>query len=286
MTEKKPAVSVLLTSYNHEAFLPQAVESVLAQEFSDFELIAVDDGSSDGSLEKLRAYRDPRIKVFSQPNLGQAAALNAAYARSCGGIIALMDCDDWWDPRKLQRVVEKHLETGGSYGVLQHNMIVVCGARRFLYRNETLVSGDCLAITENTDRINFFVTTSGLVFTRAVLDQIFPIPEVFRISPDAFLTRAAMALGPVCSIQEPLGFLRMHADNAGMGKPKAFHKAIRKKILYPELNRFYRSRDFRYVFGGHNEKSFPEPAFSEKLKTLLKKILRRFAGKNGSVSVR
>src|SRR5579871_2870885 len=91
-----PAVSVLLPVYNGERFLAAAVRSVLEQTFSDFELIAIDDGSTDGSRAILEdfARRDARVRVISRPNSGIVGALNDALAQARGEFAARMDADD------------------------------------------------------------------------------------------------------------------------------------------------------------------------------------------------
>lgn len=91
-----PSVSVVMPCFNAEQHLPMSVGSVLAQSFSDWELIAVDDGSRDGTLAWLRELADPRIRVHSQPNKGVSAARNAGLALARGDFIAFLDADDTW----------------------------------------------------------------------------------------------------------------------------------------------------------------------------------------------
>ncbi|MGH2864934.1 MAG: glycosyltransferase family 2 protein, partial [Solirubrobacteraceae bacterium] len=104
-----PRVSVIMAVYNEERFLAEAVESVLAQSFEDFELIISDDGSSDGTLAQARtlAERDPtRIRVLhGERNQGKPFALNRALGVRRGGLIAWLDGDDVMLPGKLERQV-------------------------------------------------------------------------------------------------------------------------------------------------------------------------------------
>ena len=85
-----------MSVYNGEAFVGQAVESILAQTFGDFEFLVLDDGSKDASLDVLRPYaeRDKRIKLTTRPNKGLTKTLNELFAQSTGDFIARMDCDD------------------------------------------------------------------------------------------------------------------------------------------------------------------------------------------------
>lgn len=101
-----PVISVVMPSYNHAPFVEAAVQSVLAQSFSDFELIIVDDGSTDGSWSILQRFDDPRISLHLQRNAGPSAALNAGIARARGEFIALMSSDDICHPHRLKTQLE------------------------------------------------------------------------------------------------------------------------------------------------------------------------------------
>jgi glycosyltransferase involved in cell wall biosynthesis len=102
-----PTVSVALAVYDAGQYLALAVESILAQRFADFELIAVDDGSRDGSLTILErfAVRDPRVRVIARPHEGLVATRNAALAAARGEFVAVMDADDLAHPERLARQV-------------------------------------------------------------------------------------------------------------------------------------------------------------------------------------
>ena len=102
-----PAVSVLMPVYNAQRYLPSAVQSVLGQTFADFELIVVDDGSADASLDILRRYAaaDPRVRIISRPNAGLVASLNEALAVARGRLVARMDADDICQPERFAKQV-------------------------------------------------------------------------------------------------------------------------------------------------------------------------------------
>ena len=99
-----PGVSIIMPCYNAAAHLPQSVGSVLSQTFSDWELIAVDDGSSDDTLSLLQALTDPRIRVHTQSNQGVSAARNAGLALARGQFVAFLDADDTWAPTFLAKL--------------------------------------------------------------------------------------------------------------------------------------------------------------------------------------
>lgn len=98
-------VTVAMPLFNKAAEVGRAVEAVLAQGFSDFEVIVVDDGSTDGSGEIVAGYRDPRIRLVRQANAGQGPARHRAILEGRGELVALLDPDDEWLPWFLERGV-------------------------------------------------------------------------------------------------------------------------------------------------------------------------------------
>ena len=100
-----PRVSVITPVYNGARTIARAIDSVLAQSFGDFEILVVDDGSTDGTLAILEGYGD-RITVLKQAHKQQAIARNLAAKNSRGEFIAFLDADDSWLPEKLARCVE------------------------------------------------------------------------------------------------------------------------------------------------------------------------------------
>ena len=97
-----PRVSVVIPLYQTQDYIGAALSSVLAQTFTDFEVIVVDDGSRDGGPEIVRSRADPRVRVITQENRGLAGARNTGIRQAHGDLIALLDADDLWDPRKIE----------------------------------------------------------------------------------------------------------------------------------------------------------------------------------------
>lgn len=101
-------LSVLMPIYNAEQYVAEAIESILAQTFREFEFVIVDDGSTDGSLAIVRQYesQDPRVRVIARPNTGIVGALNDGLAIARGEFIARMDADDVSTPKRLRVQLE------------------------------------------------------------------------------------------------------------------------------------------------------------------------------------
>lgn len=113
-----PEVSIIIPTYNGERFIAQTVESVLAQTFKDFEVLVIDDGSVDRTIEAI-PKSDPRVRIHRQKNAGVAAARNTGIRIANGHFIAFLDQDDLWHPQKLHVQLEafrKRPQVGVVYG--------------------------------------------------------------------------------------------------------------------------------------------------------------------------
>ena len=116
-----PRVTVLTTLYNKGPFVEEAIESILDNTFADFELLVVDDASTDDGLERVRRFSDPRIRILvSDVNTGRAAAANRGYDAARGDYVAVLDADDVADPQRLAKQVafmdaHPEIDICGSY---------------------------------------------------------------------------------------------------------------------------------------------------------------------------
>ncbi|NET38053.1 MAG: glycosyltransferase [Cyanothece sp. SIO1E1] len=106
-----PTISVIVPVYNGEGTIKRTIESVLNQTWKDFELIVINDGSQDSTLEILDRVSDPRLRIFSYPNAGLSASRNRGFAQSSGEFIAFLDADDLWTEDKLEAQLASLLST-------------------------------------------------------------------------------------------------------------------------------------------------------------------------------
>lgn len=129
MNTKTPLVSIILPAYNTERYLAESIDSVLRQSFPDFELIIINDGSTDNTQAIIDTYttRDPRIVVIQQDNRGLVATLNSGIKKARGTYIARIDGDDPWFDNKLQAQVDELLcdpglvLIGGGFEIVDEN---------------------------------------------------------------------------------------------------------------------------------------------------------------------
>src|SRR5262245_19762108 len=105
MTES-PKVSVVIAVYNREKYVRSAVDSILSQTFSDFELLVIDDGSTDGSIAVVQSHSDPRIRLIrNHTNFGVSATRNKGIQLARGEYLAFLDSDDWAYPDRLAKQI-------------------------------------------------------------------------------------------------------------------------------------------------------------------------------------
>ncbi len=204
-----PLVSVILDNYNYAEFLPEAIESVMNQTYKHFELILVDDGSTDNSKKIIEEYakQDQRIIPIFKKNGGQASAFNKAFEISKGGLIAFLDSDDYWYNDKLNKIIEKHKK----YKLVQH----------YLTRNG---EGIYRKVDESVNWHKVLITygylynhsvCSSLSFSREILESYFPLLDdhEMRICADGVLLMMALSETKIGFISEILGFYRVHNKN-------------------------------------------------------------------------
>jgi glycosyltransferase involved in cell wall biosynthesis len=113
-----PTISVIVPAYNAEQTILETITSVLNQTFSNFELLVINDGSTDRTLELLSTVQDPRLKIFSYPNGGVSVARNRGITQASGEFIAVLDADDLWTVDKLElqlAALQEHPEAGLAY---------------------------------------------------------------------------------------------------------------------------------------------------------------------------
>jgi glycosyltransferase involved in cell wall biosynthesis len=101
-----PKVSVIITAYNLIEYLPETIDNLFQQTFTDFEVIIVNDGSTDNTAEWVQQLSDPRVRIISQANMGLSGASNTGVINAKGEYITFLDADDLWEATKLEQQVE------------------------------------------------------------------------------------------------------------------------------------------------------------------------------------
>lgn len=128
MSLAEPLVSVTIITYNHEKYIGQAIQSVLAQSYRDLELVVVNDGSTDRTAEIINSFSDPRMRVFHQENRGPSLTANRALAECRGRYLAVMAGDDMLPPDRVEKQLTEYLKGGSRVLFSQFDMIDEDGA--------------------------------------------------------------------------------------------------------------------------------------------------------------
>ena len=250
-------ISVVMANYNGAAFIGEAIQSVLDQDYGDFELIVVDDGSTDESLQIISGLRKKKRRkstifklIYGVHNAGQAAAFTAGCERAKGELVSFIDSDDVWFSRKLSTVAATF---GDPFKTAfhQHNLSMIRNGRHEdeSFRN-TLKIGDYFAEACRTQRLPTFMPTSGLTFSKRALNMVLPIPTEFRRCADGYLTRTAMCFGGVTASIDMLGSYRVHSANGTFENESFSHSRYIYSLLIPSLNHFSRSHGLELEFPG------------------------------------
>ncbi len=224
--EGKTQVSVIIPTYNRGWTIGEAVDSVLAQDYRDFELIIVDDGSTDNTSEVLDAYRGT-IKIFRQTNKGVSAARNRGIAEASGKFIAFLDSDDLWLPQKLSRQVEFFNTTPDALICQTEEVWIRSGVRVNPKKRHQKPSG---MIFEPSLAL-CLVSPSAVMIRRSLLEIVGNFDETLPACEDYDLWLRITCRFPVYRIDTPLIIKRGgHEDqlSASFGLDRFRIKAIKK----------------------------------------------------------
>jgi len=263
--DQKKKISVIIPNYNYARYLDQAIQSVLEQSYNNVELIVVNNGSTDNSLEVLEKYGN-KIRLIDQPNLGQSGARNSGLSVSSGEYIAFLDADDFWEPNKLARQIEL---------ISDATQLVYCGISPFKdAENEKLQSvlpkykGNCA---------NYFIDLPGAsivlsgestaLFSRELLQNVGLFDAGLNSTAGWDFFRRCSRLTNFDFVREPLVNYRLHSSNMSNSNdkvildmrraysklfndkdwsvPKKKELAIRRNLEWNYLKTYLRNYDFK-----------------------------------------
>ncbi|MEP6729991.1 MAG: glycosyltransferase family 2 protein [bacterium] len=206
-------VSVIIPTYNRLAFLREAVASVVAQTFDDWELIVADDGSTDGTRAYLSELREPRVRVVELEHSGNPARVrNAAIAAACGRWLAFLDSDDAWLPAKLEVQLARLAAASTCGWSCTGIQFVDQGGATIIqpagppYRPRSGWILEALITLEAT------TTTPTLMVLRSLFHQVGGFDETFLHREDRDLSLRLAAASELCALAEPLTLVRHHAN--------------------------------------------------------------------------
>lgn len=205
--QSQSLISVIIPTYNRAHIVGEAIDSVLGQTYPNVELIVVDDGSTDKTLDVLAGYGD-RIKVVAQKNGGPAAARNRGLAEARGEFIAFQDSDDLWLPEKLERQLDLMNSAGESVPCCITNIAMRWSDKEITsfgvsWLNATVREGLWLNPAEVL-ATRFVLFNQAVMIRRRVLDHIGGFDESIRFQEDYELPLRLSLEGPWAFISDPL----------------------------------------------------------------------------------
>jgi glycosyltransferase involved in cell wall biosynthesis len=237
-------VSVVIPAYNVERYLAETIRSVLDQSYDDYEIIVVDDGSSDRTLEIAKSF-EPRIRALTKTNGGPASARNLAIRNSRGDYIAFLDSDDLWTPDKLERQVAL-FENNPTVGLTYSEALMFTednGERKIRGR-----IGFTLNPSFRSLLFGDYIPNSTVMIRRACVDKVGLLNErreLIGVEDYEYWMRVAKHFTMI-GIPRPLAHYRIREGNL-MGDGSDINKGLNLSIaaiheierLYPNLWREY-----------------------------------------------
>ena len=231
-------VSVIIPAYNREGTVLASVESALAQSYGDLEVIVVDDGSTDRTVEVLQCMAG-RIKVVCQPNAGPSAARNRGVAESSGDIVAFLDSDDHWMPNKIERQVKLMTRGGdemvccvcnatvkGEGGSTLGNTFEFAGVRPGFEEGVWTNAADVLST-------RFLLFNQVVAVRREAFDRVGGFNEKLRLLEDYELSLRLATAGTWGVIRDPL--VMKFNDTNGIGvecmTDREWHARVRTEVI-------------------------------------------------------
>ena len=248
-----PLISVVIPAYNHERFIGAAIDSVLEQSVADFELIIVDDGSTDRTAEVIKGYDDPRISYTWQENQDAFNTINRGMSMASGHYISILNSDDVYTPNRFESLLAHQEKTGAV--CLFSDVIPISDDgdvfsdpnfgwnvwhqknRDYYYRHNDIYTGFLNG--------NFMVTTSNLFMTRAAVEKVGQFSSLRYLHDYDYIFRMMLAYPDAVHYigEEQLLYYRIHSGNtlseaAITGREQDLH--VIEKYMLAKLPDAYR----------------------------------------------
>jgi glycosyltransferase involved in cell wall biosynthesis len=232
-----PLVTVLMPVYNAEAYVAEAIESILVQTHKDFTFLILDDGSTDGTLEIVRSYDDPRIRLIAgDANLGITRRLNQGLELCAGELVARMDADDLSHPWRLASQVA-YLSANPSCAMVATGARLIDAEGKYLGPYDPWGADPYFALNFDC----YICHPSVMMRKSCVMDAG---GYLMDYAEDFDLWWRLSRAHPIHVMKEPLLSYRLHADNLSH---------VRRNTEYRKAETMIRQRNFRYLLGTEAE---------------------------------
>ncbi|MCW5874874.1 MAG: glycosyltransferase [Anaerolineales bacterium] len=244
----QPLVTIVTPSYNQAAFLEDTLRSVIEQDYPNIEYIVVDGGSSDGSPDIIKKYAAKLAWWVSEPDKGQADAINKGMARAKGEFVAWLNSDDIYRPGAIQRAVaalQQHPDAGMVYADLDSIDRTGRVFNTIHYRQFSLL-----------DLLSFEIIGQPTVFMRrAVLQQAGPLDAEYRYLLDHQLWLRMFQLAPAAYVPQVWAAARHHAGAKNVGEAAGFGREAMRILTWagtqPAMRELIAAHHRQVLAGAH-----------------------------------
>ncbi len=237
--------SVVIPLYNKRPYIKRAVESILAQTIQNFEIIVVDDGSTDGGADIVREIDSPKIRLFQQENFGVSAARNCGITRAQGDIVAFLDADDEWKPgflKKIAFLAEKYPHAGAYATAVES--IEVDGSLKV--KNFRILDGNLEdGVIENYFKVasQFPLTSSSIAVPKIILSEVGGFRLFEELSEDVDMWVRIALRYPIAWSEDSLVVLHKEAGNRAVVKKRFHGEPIVSRTIRHAIRGGFVSRD-------------------------------------------
>lgn len=209
-------ITVVIPSYNKEKFISETIQSVIDQSFRNFEIIIVDDGSTDNSVSVINSIKDDRIQLISIENSGVSVARNTAIQKATYHWIAFLDADDWWDSNFLKEIAQ-------AIKAYPQNSIFGTGRNRVFGNRTERYANDFLPKVETTGLVNYFkviskdlppINSSNVVISKSLLVEKGLFTEGMKQHEDHDLWLRVCETEEIVFVNKELSFYRKDIDDS------------------------------------------------------------------------
>lgn len=242
-----PKVSVVIPAYNAMAYLPETVESVLRQTFTDFEVLIIDDGSSDNIVQWVSEIVDQRIRLISQENQGLAGAPNTGITQARWEYIAFLDADDLWEPTKLEKQV-RCLDNNPAVGLVHTWMLLVDEQGKFTGR---VMKSNAEGEVWNQLVERNIIAGPSVIIRRCCFETVGIFDQNLRSIEDWDMWLRIASRYPFALIKEHLAYYRQLPDSMSKNcqvMEQAFHTVIEKAFHTASSELLYlKKRSYGYA---------------------------------------
>jgi glycosyltransferase involved in cell wall biosynthesis len=219
-----PKISIIIPAYNAMSYLPETLVSVFKQTFTDFEILIINDGSSDHIVEWVSQITDSRVRLISQANQGVSAARNTGISNSQGKYIAFIDADDLWEPTKLEKQVNC-LEANPTVGLVYTWTAFI---DKFSKPTGVSIVSHAEGNVWQEIVVRDMISTGSCTMIRAeCFNKVGLFDSDLCIGEDRDMWTRIAACYPFAVIKEPLTLYRRHPQNTTKSN----------KIIIPQLSR-------------------------------------------------